>query len=321
MLNRRQVLKVAVVAAAIVPGKGWAQDWPATPIRTIVPFPPGGATDIIARIVFNQLANQLGQSFVIENRSGAGGTIGAAIVAKSNPDGYTIMVNSISYTIAAVTYSHLPYNSLKAFSAVISLGAMPNLLMVSPVKGYKSLHDLVEEARKNPGGISYGSAGVGSISHLSGERLKLAGHFQAVHVPYPGAPQALLDLMAGRIDFFFSPYLPAKPFIDNKTLVALAIASEHRSAILPDVPTTAEAGYPNTEYPYWNAIFVPARTPRSIVNKLHDETVKAMEAVKDKLAATGTEPMITSPEEFDAIVRKQIAINADLVKIAGIQVN
>ena len=255
------------------------------------------------------------------DHSGAGGSIGAAVVAKSEPDGYTMMIHSISHTIAAATYAHLPYDATKDFSAVVSLGAMPNLLMVSPNKGYKNLRDLVEAAQKKPGSISYGSAGVGSISHLSGERLKLAGKFQAVHVPYKGAPDALLDLIAGRIDFFFSPYLPAKPFMENHTLVALAVASTKRSVALPDIPTTAESGYPNTEYAYWNAIFKPVKTPRAIVNKLHDETVKAMDVVKDRLAKTGTEPMITSPSEFDDIVRKQIAINVELVKVAGIKMN
>jgi tripartite-type tricarboxylate transporter receptor subunit TctC len=245
----------------------------------------------------------------------------AAVVAKSEPDGYTLMIHSISHTIAAATYAHLSYDATKDFSAVVSLGVMPNLLMVSPKKEYKSLRDLVEAAHKKPGAVSYGSAGVGSISHLSGERLKLAGKFQAVHVPYKGAPDALLDLMAGRIDFFFSPYLPAKPFMDGNTLSALAVASAKRSIALPDVPTTSESGYPDTEYPYWNAIFLPAKTPRTIVNRLHDETVKAMDITQDKLAKVGTEPMVTSPAEFDAIVNKQIAANVELVKLAGIKVN
>jgi tripartite-type tricarboxylate transporter receptor subunit TctC len=299
------------------------QDWhgPARPIRTIVPFPAGGASDVVARIVCEQLSKQLGQPFVVENRSGAGGSIGAAVVAKSEPDGYTLMIHSISHTIAAATYAHLSYDATKDFSAVVSLGVMPNLLMVSPKKEYKSLRDLVEAAHKKPGAVSYGSAGVGSISHLSGERLKLAGKFQAVHVPYKGAPDALLDLMAGRIDFFFSPYLPAKPFMDGNTLSALAVASAKRSIALPDVPTTSESGYPDTEYPYWNAIFLPAKTPRTIVNRLHDETVKAMDITQDKLAKVGTEPMVTSPAEFDAIVNKQIAANVELVKLAGIKVN
>jgi tripartite-type tricarboxylate transporter receptor subunit TctC len=320
MLTRRRTLQLSA-AAIVAPGLAWAQAWPARPIRTIVPFPAGGASDVVARIVCEQLSKQLGQPFVVENRSGAGGSIGAAVVAKSEPDGYTLMIHSISHTIAAATYAHLSYDATKDFSAVVSLGVMPNLLMVSPKKEYKSLRDLVEAAHKKPGAVSYGSAGVGSISHLSGERLKLAGKFQAVHVPYKGAPDALLDLMAGRIDFFFSPYLPAKPFMDGNTLSALAVASAKRSIALPDVPTTSESGYPDTEYPYWNAIFLPAKTPRTIVNRLHDETVKAMDITQDKLAKVGTEPMVTSPAEFDAIVNKQIAANVELVKLAGIKVN
>lgn len=312
---------MSAAAFAATPGLAFGQVWPAKTIHAIIPFPAGGASDVIARIVCEQLSKQLGQTIVVENRSGAAGSISAAIVAKAEPDGHTILIHSISHTIAAATYSRLPYDAVKDFSAVASLGAMPNLLMVSPAKNYKSLRDLVEAALKNPGTMTYGSAGVGSISHLSGERLKLAGKFQAVHVPYKGAPEALVDLMAGRIDFFYSPYLPAKPFIDDKKLVPLVVASEKRALALPNVPTGAESGYPNTEYPYWNMIFVPAKTPRAIVDKLHDEAVKAIDVVKDKIAKTGTELLSGSPKELDETVRKQIEINKELVKIAGVKVN
>lgn len=322
MLTRRRAPQLLSAAAfAATPGPAFGKAWPAKTIHAIIPFPAGGASDVIARIVCEQLSKQLGQTIVVENRSGAAGSIGAAIVAKAEPDGHTILIHSISHTIAAATYSRLPYDAVKDFSAVASLGAMPNLLMVSPAKNYKSLRDLVEAALKNPGTMTYGSAGVGSISHLSGERLKLAGKFQAVHVPYKGAPEALVDLMAGRIDFFYSPYLPAKPFIDDKKLVPLVVASEKRALALPNVPTGAESGYPNTEYPYWNMIFVPAKTPRAIVDKLHDEAVKAMDVVKDKIAKTGTELLSGSPKELDETVRKQIEINKELVKIAGVKVN
>lgn len=322
MFTRRRVLQLSAAAfAATTPGLAFGQAWPTRNIRAIVPFSAGGASDIIARIVCEQLSKQLGQTIVVENRGGAAGSLGANIVAKSDPDGYTILIHSISHTIAAATYSRLPYDATKDFAAVVSLGSMANLLMVSPAKGYKNLRDLVEAAQKNPGAMTYGSAGVGSISHLSGERLKLAGKFQAVHVPYKGAPEALLDLMAGRVDFFFSPYVPAKAFIDDKKLIPIAVASEKRSITLPDVPTTSESGYKDCEYPYWNAIFVPAKTPREIVNKLHDEVEKAMGIVKDRLAPTGTEPMTATPEQVDALVQKQIAVNIELVKAAGIKVN
>jgi tripartite-type tricarboxylate transporter receptor subunit TctC len=318
MLTRRQALQFTAAAAISTPKLAWGADWPAKPIRAIVPFSAGGASDIIARTVFEQLAARLGQPIVVENRGGAGGSIGASVVARADPDGYTIMVHSISHTIAAVTYKNLPYDARRDFSAVVSLGSIANLLMVSPKSGYRSLRDLVADAKAKPGTMSYGSAGVGSISHLSGELLKLKAQFDAVHVPYRGSPEALVDLLAGRINFSYNPYLSAKAFIDDGSLVPLAVASMTRSNSLPNVPTTIEAGYPDTEYPYWNAIFVPAKTPRAIVDRLHDEAVKAMNVVQDKLVSYGSEPMITTPAEFDEIVRHQIDINSQLVKIAGI---
>lgn len=321
MLTRRRTLQLTAAAILTTPTVTWAQAWPTRAIHAIVPFTAGGASDIIARTVCDQLSRQLGQPIVVENRPGAGGSIGASAVAKSDPDGYTIMIHSISHTITAAMYSRLPYDANKDFSSVVSLGDMANVLMVSPDSGYKTVRDLVEAARKNPGSISFASSGVGSINQLTAERLKVAGKFDAVHVPYKGAPEALLDLMAGRVNFFFSPYLPAKPFIEDRKLIPLAVAGEKRSASLPSVPTTTEAGYPNTNYPYWNAMFVPAKTPRDIVDKLRTETIKAMDAVKDKLTQYGTEPMITTSAALDEHVRKQIAINAEVIKIAGIKIN
>jgi len=318
MLTRRQALLMTAGAVAATPNLAWAEGWPTRPIHAIVPYTAGGASDVIGRVACDQLSRQLGQPIVVENRGGAGGSIGSAVVAKSDPDGYMLLINSITFTIVAVTYPHLPYDTEKDFSAVASFGAMPNLLMASPKK-YKTAHDLVEAGLKNPGSISYGSGGVGSMAHLSGERFKLAGKFQAVHVPYKGAGDALIDVAGGRIDFFIIPYLAAKPFMDNHSLIALAVASSKRASVLPDVPTMAEAGFPNTEYPFWNMLFAPAKTPRAIVDKLHDETVKAMDVVKDKLAPYGIEPMNESPDELDAVVRKQIAVNAELVKVANIK--
>lgn len=319
MVTRRQVLQLAAAAAIGAPSVARSADWPTKPIRAIVPFSAGGASDIIARTVFERLSAQFGQPIVVENRGGAGGSIGASIVARSEPDGYTIMVHSISHTIAAVTYKNLPYDSVRDFSAVVSLGAIANVLMVSPKRGYGSLRDLVADAKSRPGQMTYGSAGVGSISHLSGELLKLKGQFDAVHVPYRGSPEALVDLLAGRIQFSYNPYLSAKSFIDDGSLVPLAVASVKRAASLPNVPTTIESGFPDTEYPYWNAIFVPARTPRAVIDRLHDEASKAMNAVQEKLVSYGIEPMVTTPAEFDAIVRRQIEINAELIKMAGIK--
>ncbi len=320
MLTRRRLLQVTAVAIAAKPGLGRAEAWPIKPIHAIVPYTPGGATDIIGRVVCDQVGQQLGQRIVIENRGGGSGSIGCAAVARSAPDGYTLLINSVSFTILPVTNPHLPYDTEKDFSAVAGLGVMPNLLMVSPKK-YKDVRALVEAARKNPGSISYASAGPGTMAHLSAERFKLVGKFKAVHVPYKGAAEGLLDVATGRVDFFIIPYLSAKSFIDSGQLVAVAVASKKRTSVLPDVPTMAEAGFPNTEYPFWNMVFAPADTPRQVIDRLHREFVKACDLTKDKLAKFAAEPMDESPSELDAIVRNQIKINADLVKITGINVN
>lgn len=319
MLTRRQTLKMAAGAIAVAPTIARADTWPMRPIRAIVPFSAGGASDIIGRIVCKQLSAQLGQPIAVENRGGAGGTIGAEVVAKSAPDGYTYLIDSITFTITAVTYAHLAYNSERDFAAVAAFGAMPNLLLVSPKKGYKTVRDLVEAARKSPGSISFASGGVGSMAHLSGERFCLAGRFKAVHVPYKGAGHALVDTAAGRVDFFIIPYLAAKPFMDNHSLIALAVASKERSPVLPDVPTMAEAGFPHTAYPFWNMLFAPAKTPRQIIHKMHDEMEKALAVVQSKLTPYGVQPMADSPHQLDEIVRKQIAVNRKLATEAGIR--
>lgn len=320
MLTRRRTLQLTAAAVAAMPRLGRADAWPTKPVHAIVPYTPGGATDIIGRVVCDQVSQQLGQRIVIENRGGGSGSIGCAAVARSAPDGYTLLINSVSFTILAVTNPHLPYDPEKDFSAVAGLGSMPNLVMVSP-KRYKRVRDLVDAAQKAPGSVSYASAGLGTMAHLSAERFRLAAKFTAVHVPYKGAAEGLLDVATGRVDFFIIPYLSAKSFIDSGQLIAVAVASKKRTHVLPDVPTMAEAGFPDTEYPFWNMIFAPANTPEQIIDRLHKEIVKACSVTNDKLANFGAEPMKESPGELDAIVRNQIKVNADLVKMAGINVN
>jgi tripartite-type tricarboxylate transporter receptor subunit TctC len=300
-----------------------AQAWPTKPLRAIVPYGAGSTTDIVPRVVFDQLSSQLGQSIIVENRPGAGGTIGSAFVAKADPDGYTLLVNSSAHAIAPALYPTLSYNPARDFAAVIPLGVSPNVLVVSPSKGFKTVADLVAAAKAKPGGLTFSSVGIGTATHLSAERFRASAGINVVHVPFKGGAEAMTEVMAGRVDFFFGPVGLVLPLVREGKLTALVVNGTERSAALPDVPTTTQAGFANAEYPIWFGLFLPAKAPREIVDKLHDETLKALQtsAVQDKLATLGVDPMVMTPKEFDAYVEKEIAVNAALVKAVDIKTN
>jgi len=298
-----------------------AQTWPAKPVRAIVPFGAGSTTDIIPRVVFEQLSVQIGQAVVVENRSGAGGTIGAAFVAKADADGYTLLVNSNAHTIAPSLYPNLVYDPARDFAAVIPVGTLPCVLVVSPEKGFKTVGDLVKAAKAKPGALTFSSVGVGSATHLSAERFRLSAGIDALHIPFRGGSEAMTEVMAGRIDFFFGPVGLVLPLIRDGKLAPLTLNGATRSAALPDVPTTQEAGFVDAEYPIWIGIFLPANTSRNIVEKLHGEMGAALQSAKvnSKLLALGVDPMAMTTSEFDAYVRKEIALNAKLVKAIGLK--
>ena len=298
-----------------------AEDWPTRPIRAIVPFTPGSATDIIPRTVFAEVQKQLGQPIVIENRIGAGGTIGIAAAAKSAPDGYTILVASSAYTTVPATYANLPYDPLHDLYPVIPLANMANVLVVSPDKGINTLDDFVRQARARHGSMNYVTLGVGSAAHLNAERFRLAAKFDAQPVSYKGAPEGLMEVMTGRIDFYFSPLLPALSLIRDGKLKALAVSSAERSPDLAQVPTTKEAGYPDTDYNFWFGIFVPAKTPSEIVQRLYGETERALRnpEVNEKLAKLGIQPMPMSSSQFGDYIRKELEQNAQLATSIGIK--
>ena len=297
-------------------------NFPDKPIRIIVPFTAGSGTDIIARTIAEPMSRSLGQPIVIENRPGAGGTLGAGQVAKSSPDGYTLLVHSAGHVANSSIYSHLPYDTLKDFAGVTPLASLPNVLIVAPSKGFKTVGDLVKKARANPGVMNYGSAGNGSATHMNAEIFRLSAKFDAQHVPYKGTPEAMTEVATGRIDFFFAPLSSALPLIKDGRLQALAVGTAKRSPLLPDVPTTVEAGYPNSDYVFWVAMFAPAATPRPIIDRLNAEALKALASpeIKEKLAVLGAEPMPMSPAAFDAFLRTETARMAQVVKSAGIQV-
>jgi tripartite-type tricarboxylate transporter receptor subunit TctC len=298
-----------------------AQTWPARPLRVIVPFPAGTITDLVPRLVFEQVSAQLGQSIVVENRPGAGGTTAAGFVAKADGDGYTILVNSSAHTIAPTLYPSLGYDPATDFSAVAALGLVPSVLVVSRTRGFATIADFVAAAKAKPGALNFGSAGVGTATHLSAMRFLSSTGIEAVHIPFKGGPEAMKEIIAGRLDFFLAPVGNALPHVQDGALMALVVNSAQRSAALPDVPTTREAGFVDAEYPFWIGMFVPAKTPRAIVETLHGEVAKALTTptLRARLAALGVDRMTMSPGEMDTFVRKQIAADAELAKAAGIK--
>jgi tripartite-type tricarboxylate transporter receptor subunit TctC len=298
-----------------------AETWPAgQPIKVVIPFTAGSATDVIARAVFEQVGSQIGQNFVIDNRVGASGTLGANVVAKANPDGYTLLVNSSSHTITPSTFPNLPYDTENDFAPVIPLANIANVLVVSPTK-YRSVKELVDAARASPGALNYASAGSGSASHVNAERFLRAANAKAQHVPFRGAPEALREIVAERIDFYFTPLAPARGLINDGKLAAIAVSSSHRSKVLPNVPTTLESGFPNSEYNFWIGVFAPAKTPAPILERLHKEIAAALAnpGVQGKLAQLGADPMPMSATEFRHLISREIKENAELVKAAGIK--
>jgi tripartite-type tricarboxylate transporter receptor subunit TctC len=289
-------------------------------VHVIVPLTAGSATDIMARMVTQRLSEVLGQPFIVENRPGAGGTIGVGAAAKADPDGYTILVHSSSYTITPTTYSNTPYDTLRDLAGITPLALLPQVLVISPSKGISSVQELVRAAKAKPGAMNYASVGVGTATHLNAERFRMGAGIEAVNVPFKGTPEALTEIIAGRVDYYFCPVNAVLPLIAEKTLLGLAMGSSKRSAVLPDVPTTVEAGVPDSDYNFWVGMFVPAKTPREIVDRLNQEVAKALElkAIKDSMAKLGAEPNLMRPDEFDAYIRNEIKSNAALVKAAGI---
>jgi len=300
----------------------WAQAWPAKPLRIIVPFTPGSATDIMARTVSEKLSAQLGQPMVVENRPGAGGTIGVGLVAKADADGYTVLVHSSSYTVTPTTYPNTSYDTLRDLTGVTPLGLLPNVLVIAPAKGIRSVKELVAAAKAKPGALNAASIGIGSATHLNAERFRLGAAIDVVNVPFKGTPEALADVMTGRVDYYFCPVNAALPLLKDGRLLGLAVGSTRRSVALPDIPTTLEAGIPDSDYNFWVGMFVPSKTPRDVVARIHAETVKALQAseTKEKFGRLGAETQIFTPEGFDAYIRDEIKSNAALVKAADIKV-
>ena len=303
-------------------GKAVAQTWPSKPIHAIIAFAAGSATDIIPRVVFEPLSAQLGQPIVVENRGGGGTTIAAAMVAKAEPDGYTLLATSSAHTLVPTVYPNASYDTAADFVAVVTLGTSPNVLVVSPSKGFKTAQVLVAAAKARPGSFNFASAGVGSATHLSAERFRMAAGFDAVHIPFRGGAEALSEVLSGRAEFYFCPLGTALQQIRDGKLLALAVSGPKRAALLPDVPSVLEL-FPNSDYPFWIGVFMPAKTPRDIIENFHREALKTMQSpnVKERLETLGMEPMALTPAEFDAQVRAEIGTTGALAKAAGLRPN
>jgi tripartite-type tricarboxylate transporter receptor subunit TctC len=318
--NMKRCILAALSFLVGIHSSAVAQSWPNKPVRVIVPVTAGSAIDIVARTISERLSTQLNQTFVVENRTGAGGTIGAAAVAKSDPDGYTILVHSTAVTIFPATFANLPFDTARDFAAVTPIANVPLVLVVSPSR-HKSLNALVAAAKAQPGSVNYATVGAGAAAHMTAERLRLAAGFEAQQIPFRGAPEAQTEVLAGRVDFFFSPVLAALPLVKSGQLLALAVSSSKRASALPDVPTTVEAGYPNSGYDFWIGFFLPAKTPPDIVERLYQEIRKAKEhpETKAKLAALGGESMDMTPTQYADYIHKSVDMNRVLAKAAGIK--
>ena len=311
------------ISVATAPGIAQpTQNYPSKPVRMIVPFTAGSATDLLARRIAPKMSDNWGQQVVVDNRGGGGGTLGSSIVAKATPDGYTLLVHSIAFAMNAALYSKLPYDPLKDFAGVSQISVGTSLLVVAPTLGVKSVKELIALAKQKPGQLNFSSAGVGSGTHLNAEQFRFAAGIDVVHIPYKGVPEQLVDTMTGRIHYFLTPLVPALPFIRDGRLLALAVSTARRTPVLPDVPTIAEAALPGYEYQAWFGVFAPAGTPRPVVEQISREIARIVELpdIKKQMLNQGEEGRSSTPEAFAQFVRAEIEKTRKIVKLAGIRV-
>jgi tripartite-type tricarboxylate transporter receptor subunit TctC len=313
------VLRSLIGVAALAVFSGYAQGYPTKSVRVVIGFSPGGSADILARLVSAKLTESLGRQFIIDNRAGAGGTIGAAIVAKAANDGYTLFVASSSHAINATYYKSLPYDTVKDFSGVAPIAIVPYVLIVSTASGFKSSRELIERAKAAPGKMSFASSGNGTATHLTGQLFKTLAGIEILHVPYKGPAECLQEVLGRRIELTFVPVNSAKPFVDDGRLSALGMSTAQRSAALPNVPTIAESAIAGFEFTPWFGIIAPAGTPKLILQKLNQEIARAVKLpdVNEKLATQGAQPMVMTPEAFDALIRSEVTKLGRLVKESG----
>jgi len=298
-----------------------AQAYPSRPIKFLVPFSPGSGTDIIARTVGEAMSKNIGQPVIVENKPGAGGTIAAAQVARGEADGYTVLIHSSGHALNPAIYPNLPYDTLRDLTGITPLASMPNVLVVSPARGWKTVADLVAAAKVKPGQLNYASAGIGSATHMHAEKFRLQAGIEAQHVPFKGTPEALTDVIGGRNDWFFAPLSAALPLVREGKLQALAVSTPTRAAVLPAVPTSVEAGVPGSDYIFWVAMIVSSATPPAVMQRLHDEALKVLadRDVKERLAGLGAEPFPLAQDAFNAFIRVEVDAAAKIARAANLK--
>ena len=313
---------ILVTAALLATGAVLAQAaYPSKPIRFLVPFTAGSGTDLIARTVADTMGKSMGQPIIIENKPGAGGTIAAGQVAKGEPDGYTVLVHSSGHALNPAIYSTMGYDTLKDLTGITPLAALPNVLVVNPAKGWKSVADLVAAAKARPGQLNYASAGVGSATHLNAEKFRLQAGIEALHVPYKGTPEAMTNVIGGSNDWFFAPLASALPLVKDGKLQALAVSTPARSPALPQVPTTVEAGVAGSDYTFWVGMIVASNTPAPVVKRLHEEALKALATpeVKERMNKLGADPFPMSVEAFNVFIKTEVDAAARIAKVANLK--
>jgi tripartite-type tricarboxylate transporter receptor subunit TctC len=317
-----KVLKsLLAAAAAAVAVNAQAQSWPTKPVHVIISFTPGSATDIVGRVVSAKLSEYWRQPVVPENRAGAGGSIGSAVVAKAEPDGYTLLINSNAHCVNPAIYAKLPYDTVKDFTDIAPLAVQPNVLTVRPDGPYKTLMDLVNAAKAKPGALNIGHAGIGSGTHLNTEKFLAAGHIKMTQVPFKGTPEVIAAMLSGDVQAYWAPISAAMGAIKGGKLRPLAVSTAKRNPQLPDVPTTAEAGLKGVEAPLWFGLWGPAGMPKDVVNKINADVRKALadHAVRERLVNGGNDTMDMSPEQFAKFVRSEIADYGHVLKTAGVK--
>jgi len=312
--------RLLLLAALLWIGGASAQSYPTKPIKIIVPFTPGSATDVMGRIVSERLNAAWGQPVIVDNRPGAGGTIGIRETARAEPDGYTLVLVSSGHAVNHVLYRDLGYDSLKDLSAVAMLGSLPSVLIVPPSLGVNSVKELVAMLKAKPGQLNYATAGVGSGAHVNVEKFNVAAGVKALHVPLKGTPPILTETMAGRIQYAFVPAVSSMGLVKEGKVKPLAVSTRKRVAALPDVPTLGEAGLPEGESTFWLALLAPAKTPRAVVGQINAGVLRALQSadVKDRLAKLGTEPMPMTPAESDAFIRREHDDLGKVMRDAGL---
>src|SRR6195952_2139704 len=297
------------------------QPWPSHIIKATIPFGAGSATDVVPRLVFDRLSAELGQTIVVENRAGAGGTLGTGIIAKAEPDGYNILAHSSALTIAPAIFTNISYDVTKDLSSMLMIGYLPNVMIAPMSRPWNTVQDFIAAAKMKDSVISYGSVGIGSATHISAEKFRLAAGFEATHVPYRGGSEAIADILGGRIDFYFCPLATALPLIRAGQVRALVVSTARRVPDLPEVPTPVDAGLVNAESEIWIGVFMPAKTPREIVDKFHAAGSRVLTdpATQESLRKMGVQAAPMSPAQMDALIKTDTAANAELIKAAGIK--